>query len=217
MILKDIDYYSSEKNSIKLTLLNKYFYNKINIEQIKNMKQKHVFNKKLLKIKVIIIKHKVNNLNNFINLRFIDASNKILCTSLMKKLTKIEKLYGSYIEFIQNVNHMKNLKVLVCDGYSNIDQNGIKKLKCLRELLCNDNHNITNVNHMSNLKILHCEDTCGIDQDGINKLYKLKKLYCMSNTKINNVNHITKLRKLLCSFSGIKKKNNIIYYRNMKE
>jgi hypothetical protein len=100
---------------------------------------------------------------------------------------------------INNVNHMKKLKILYCSKNCGINQEGINELTNLEYLEASDNSKINNVNHMKKLKILNCSNNCGINQDGINKLTTLEYLDANNNSKINNVNHMKKLKVLFCS------------------
>lgn len=93
------------------------------------------------------------------------------------------ELYVSNNKKINDVRHMKNLKILDASYGSWIDQNGIMGLDLLELNAC-DNKRIKDVRHMKNLRILDASyKKCGITQEGIEGL-NLEKLEWRGNDKI---------------------------------
>ena len=100
--------------------------------------------------------------------------------------SKLKKLKCGGNKKIRNVNHLKNtLKILHCQEYCGIDQNGISELQFIEHLDCNFNSKINNVNHLKNtLKVLKCGgNSCGVNQDGISELEYVEELDCSNNDK----------------------------------
>lgn len=96
---------------------------------------------------------------------------------------------------INNVSHMKNLKILNANGlYCGIDQFGIHGLD-LTTLCVDSNHEINDVGFMKNLRILHVNYNNNIDQNNIKDL-NLEELSMNYNFKINDVSHMTNLKRL---------------------
>src|ERR1700722_11511672 len=66
---------------------------------------------------------------------------------LQKKFSRLEELDANNNTKIVDVNHLKDsLKVLKCARYSGINQDGIKELNKLEELIVDDNDKIINLN-----------------------------------------------------------------------
>ncbi len=101
--------------------------------------------------------------------------------------------------FIYEIGHMSNLRVLHCNGHTYI-RNKQMKLLNLTHLYCND------VTHLSEvpdtLQVLHCARYSGIDNDSIANL-NLTELNFTDNPYITQIGHMTNLQVLYCENSNI--------------
>lgn len=213
MLFEGLIDYCSQKNKIKLKLLNQ---NNFKLKNILPPSQKALYNKNLLYINKIDSKKtiQITNIDHLLELTSIISSFPIISDNIhsfdsitQKNILKLQSLKYLHISNncdINNINHLKKLKKLECRDASQIKQNSIRKLTNIVRLNCSNNNKIVSLSVMNKLKILICCDK-SIDQEAINKIKKLTFIDCGYNTKINNLNHLVDLKYVMCCgyYSGI--------------
>ena len=87
---------------------------------------------------------------------------------------KLIKLDISYNTHITNLNHLSNLKKIIAHN-TNINQEGINKLRLVEEIYISNNKKIINLNHLSKLREITAIDT-NLTQEGINESRLINKI-----------------------------------------
>ena len=170
---------------IRLSCINKFFYENVQIHDLMNISKKYLFelNDQILKQK------------KFKNLKRLDARRDYdINQNGIDGLNLIE-LNVQDNEKIYNVTFMKNLKILNASNDCGIDQNGIQGLDLI-ELKMSNNVKIKNISFMKNLKILYVNGLKNIiDQQNI-ELFDLIELHASHNKHITNISFMKNLKIL---------------------
>ena len=196
--------YLTEKNKFKLLLLNVHYNKYLNIDKIKNIERKYIYNKVFLRIKVCDLYYKIHNIDHLINIRKIETNNNAI-TNILRKQNKLVYLLNNNLYC--SINHMKSLKFLDL-GYD-FELKNFNKLTLLRKIHCRDQD--LNLKYISKLRFLITRGMC---QTNIEKLTQLKILNCGSNEKVSELKNMPNLVNLdctgiFCSLSAINTLTNL--------
>lgn len=122
-----------------------------------------------------------------------------------EKFKHIEKLYIFDNKMVNNLNHLKSLKILNC-GSKYDNRKAIVITKQIKDMLRGGKYKFMNNfdSYTDKLKELSGYFDRGINQQSISEL-ELEELYCDDNVNITNVNHMKKKLKVLscCGICGI--------------
>lgn len=207
-ILQLITEFCNLNIAIKICQLDSHTYENIKIYSIKNISHDKILmltdeilsQSKYHKLKILDmtgnnnrleLDHLANYLEELYCPKYTLNKYKGINQINIRYLTKIRKLNIYNNNLINDINHMINLKELICGSECGVCQNGFSNLMQLEKLDASSNTKIYDVNHLKDSLIeLNCGFDCGIDQKGISELKKLKKLITYFNNKITDVNHL---------------------------